>query len=363
MALIEATILLTGMVHGTMGAAGVGATAVVVGLNLGSLALAAHAPRAYAARWRTPLMTATRAANMILYPTAVDLLSIMSGRALPAMDAAAAAQPFASGAVAAAALYARGAAFFVIPVAGVHAAFLTALYFQLPPLAHVAVQGASMAALMRRTPAGAMGVRPALQRALARGLEGAGPWRLMCALAVTRACGSAGQPRLRCPPFGAPPVPSAVCSQFVAMHPAHARLAEAAHWVVRNVVALLCPGTWPTLEVAAEDAGPVEKCAAVAWTLEVGGRRRAGCAQAASRGDCRAAPGCGGSGWRAAPPAQQRHLSAGLRTCARRRSKLHRPCCAVRCAGVAGVCACHAAGVAAAAARGAPPGGAQGGAV
>lgn len=63
----------------------------------------------------------------------------------------------------------------------------------------------------------------------------------------------------------------AVCGQFVAMHPIHVRLVEGAYFVQRNVVALLCPGTWPTLEAVAEEAGPVEKCAAVAWTLEVGG--------------------------------------------------------------------------------------------
>lgn len=51
----------------------------------------------------------------------------------------------------------------------------------------------------------------------------------------------------------------AVCSQFVAMHPAHARLSEAAYWVVRHLVALFCPGTWLTLEVSCPHM--IEVCA------------------------------------------------------------------------------------------------------
>lgn len=157
-AVLELCILAAGLAHGTLGARGVAGTVVVVGLNVATWAAAAHRPLAYAARWRLPLVTVTRAANMILYPSSVDLLSVMTGRPLAASGpaaAAAAARTFTGSSLASAALYTRAAALFLIPVAGVHACQLTALYFQLPPLAHLAVQLASVASLMHRAPTGA----------------------------------------------------------------------------------------------------------------------------------------------------------------------------------------------------------------
>lgn len=220
--LLELVILAAGLVHGTIGIAGAAGAAVVIGFNLWAASLAAHNPRRYASCWRLPLIMVARCANMLLFPTAVDLLSVMAGQPVPATAAAAAAaavaaaagKPIAANRLVAAALYVRGAAFCVVPVAGVHACLLMALYCQLPPLAHAAVQLASVALLMHRTPA--------------------------------------------------------VCSQFVAMHPAHARLSEAAYWVVRHLVALFCPGTWLTLEAASDESGPIQKCAAMAWLLEIG---------------------------------------------------------------------------------------------
>ena len=58
--LIEVAIMAAGLAHGTLGARGMAGTAVVVGLNLTTLAAACARPLAYAARWRLPLMTATR---------------------------------------------------------------------------------------------------------------------------------------------------------------------------------------------------------------------------------------------------------------------------------------------------------------
>ena len=62
------------------------------------------------------------------------------------------------------------------------------------------------------------------------------------------------------------------------MHPVHARLAEALHLAARSLTGLACPGTGILLAAAAAEAGTVQKCAAVAWTLEVG----AACREAAS---------------------------------------------------------------------------------
>lgn len=161
--LLELVILGAGLVHGTIGIAGAAGAAVVIGFNLWAASLAAHNPRRYASCWRLPLIMVARCANMLLFPTAVDLLSVMAGQPVPATAAAAAAaavaaaagKPIAANRLVAAALYMRGAAFFVVPVAGVHACLLMALYCQLPPLAHAAVQLASVALLMHRTPAGA----------------------------------------------------------------------------------------------------------------------------------------------------------------------------------------------------------------
>ena len=288
-ALIELAIFAAGLAHGTLSALGVAGTAVVLGLNAASLALAARHARAYAARWRLPLMTATRAANMLLWPAAVDLLSVMTGRPLPASAAAAAAAaaaPVTGGWLAAAAYYARAAALFVIPVAGVHACQLTALYFQLPPVAHAAVQAASVAALMRRAPTGEPPHRPARRPTLPVSACPRLPGSPACCLAGLLPLPGPPAPRQPRGPSQAasacsipPPCGTAACAQFVSMHPTHARLAEAAHWVARHLAALACPGTWPTLEAAAEVAGPVEKCTAVAWTLEV----RAGAGQEAVR--------------------------------------------------------------------------------
>ncbi|PRW20181.1 Transcriptional activator of maltose [Chlorella sorokiniana] len=219
--IIELAILVAGLAHGVAGIAAVAGAALVVSLNFLAASLAALNPRRYASRWRLPLVIIVRCADMLLFPTAIDLLSVMAGQPVSAAGgaaavaaAAAAGKPVAASHLAAAALYARGAAFFVVPVAGVHACLLMALYCQLPPLAHMIMQLASVALLMHRTPA--------------------------------------------------------VCSQYVAMHPAHARLSEGAYWVVRHLVALFSSGTWLTLEAAAEEANSVQKCASVAWMLEIG---------------------------------------------------------------------------------------------
>lgn len=50
----------------------------------------------------------------------------------------------------------------------------------------------------------------------------------------------------------------------------NARVAEAAHWVLRHAASFLCLGAREHLAAAAGLVGPVEKCTAVAWTLEVG---------------------------------------------------------------------------------------------
>lgn len=272
--LIELAILVAGLAHGTVGAAGVCGTAVVVALNLVVASLAAHSPRRYSARWRLPLMMAARSVNMVLFPAAIDLLSVMAGQPVPAAStaataAAAAGKAWRAGRLAAAALYLRGAAFFVVPVAGVHACLLMALYCQLPPLPHLAVQLASVAFLLHRTPAGEG--RPALNLLGVLHCTGCctacldGDWRHADLHTSLLPCPH------KPPPHPTPRHLCAVCSQLVAMHPAHACLAEAAYWVVRHLVALVCPGTWLTLETAADEATPVEKCAAVAWVYEVGG--------------------------------------------------------------------------------------------
>ncbi|KAL4441847.1 hypothetical protein ABPG77_003763 [Micractinium sp. CCAP 211/92] len=215
---IELCILLAGLAHGTISAGGISGTCVVLALNCSATALAAWQPRAYAASWRLPLMMATRLANMILYPSAVDLLGIMDvgGSSKQSAAAAAAASAAAHDSVHdglhQTATMARSAAVLVIPVAGVHACLLVALHLQLPPLAHVAVQAASVAALMRRAPA--------------------------------------------------------VCQQFVTSHPAYSQLAEAVHWLLCQAVGTACLGTRQHLNAAAGLLGPADKCAAVAWTLE-----------------------------------------------------------------------------------------------
>ncbi len=154
---IELCILLAGLAHGTISAGGIAGTCVALTLNCSASALAAWQPRSYAASWRLPLMMATRLANMILYPSAVDLLGIMDvggSSKQSAAAAAAAAHDSVHDGLHQTATMVRSAAILVIPVAGVHACLLVALHLQLPPLAHVAVQATSVAALMRRAPAG-----------------------------------------------------------------------------------------------------------------------------------------------------------------------------------------------------------------
>ncbi|KAL4433957.1 hypothetical protein ABPG75_000398 [Micractinium tetrahymenae] len=214
-ATIELCILMAGLAHGTISQHGVAGSLVVLALNCAATALAAWQPTEYAARWRLPLMTVTRLANMVLYPSTVDLLNIMGGSSTEAAvvvpTGAAAAHGLQAG-LHQAANWVRGAAMLLIPVAGIHACLLVALHLQLPPLAHTAVQAVSVAALARRAPA--------------------------------------------------------VCQQFVAAHPAHGHVAETAHWLLCQVVGTACLGTREHLNAAAGLLSPADKCAAVAWTLE-----------------------------------------------------------------------------------------------
>lgn len=220
---VELCILLAGLAHGTIGGArGVGGSVAVLATNAAALALATWSPRSWAARWRLPIMTLARLANMVLWPLSIDLLSVLSGH-VP-LSAGSTAQAFEAAAVANAARkllprlaavvasWVRGAAMLVIPVAGIHACLLVALHLQLPPLAHVAVQAISVAGLAHRAPA--------------------------------------------------------VCQQYVGIHPVHAKVAEAAHWLLRQVVGTLCLGTRAHLDDAAAPVSAVDKCAAVAWTLQ-----------------------------------------------------------------------------------------------
>ena len=162
---VELCILLAGLAHGTIGGArGVGGSVAVLATNAAALALATWSPRSWAARWRLPIMTLARLANMVLWPLSIDLLSVLSGH-VP-LSAGSTAQAFEAAAVANAARkllprlaavvasWVRGAAMLVIPVAGIHACLLVALHLQLPPLAHVAVQAISVAGLAHRAPAG-----------------------------------------------------------------------------------------------------------------------------------------------------------------------------------------------------------------
>ncbi|KAL4433960.1 hypothetical protein ABPG75_000401 [Micractinium tetrahymenae] len=220
---IDLCILVAGLAHGTIGGAlGVVGSVAVLAANAAALALATWWPRAWASRWRLPMMTLTRLANMVLWPLLIDLLSVLSGQVpLPAGSAArvheavavaTAARKLLPRLAAAVASWVRGAAMLLIPVAGIHACLLVALHLQLPPLAHLAVQAVSVAALAHRAPAGAT-------------------W-------------------------------------YVSAHPVHAKVAEAAHWLLRLVVGTLCLGTRAHLDDAAAPMSSVDKCAAVAWTLE-----------------------------------------------------------------------------------------------
>ena len=78
------------------------------------------------------------------------------------------------------------------------------------------------------------------------------------------------------PPHLATFHPPAVCQQFVATHPAHGQVVEAAHRLLCQAVGTACLGTRQHLDAAAGLLGPADKCAAVAWTLEVGGGRGRG---------------------------------------------------------------------------------------
>lgn len=121
----------------------------------------------------------------LVFPAYMDLISIFfSGQHAAAHDGGgAAAGAFDGSLLSSAARAVHAAAMLVIPVAGVHACMLVALFWQLPPLVHVAVQTVSVASLMARAPTG--GWRNARGPRLAgRQAGNAGLWRFQHA-----ACG------------------------------------------------------------------------------------------------------------------------------------------------------------------------------
>jgi hypothetical protein len=126
----------------------------LLALQLLALLVCAARPRQYVRRYRSPLLAALRIGWLMLVPSAVDLLAVTQQQLLlmPASFVSVdGAQP---GAAAAAASTLSAAGQLALPVALLPLTLGAALFWQLPPMAHVVLQLACVGQLVRRAPTG-----------------------------------------------------------------------------------------------------------------------------------------------------------------------------------------------------------------
>ncbi|PSC70287.1 hypothetical protein C2E20_6286 [Micractinium conductrix] len=167
--------------------------------------------------FRTVLVLVLRTCALYVLPQTVDLLAVWQGAAPPNPAAAAAAGGGGAVAVVGSMLafvgaHARAAVLLAAPVAWLHGSIGASAGWPLPPLLHLAHHTVATAFVLRRAPR--------------------------------------------------------VCRQYVVHHPANARTASAAFWLLQQVVSTLCLGTRLPLEAAAELLSDCERCTAVVWALQ-----------------------------------------------------------------------------------------------